>query len=237
MNLYRYIFFQKLTKLDTIQEIWLYGSCARGDSTDISDIDLAIVAPTLSDEDWKLAQSYVRDADTLTKIDLVWYDQLDDTSLLRKNINRDKKLLFKQGSFEMEKEFWIDSLSELGNAVGRLNDLMNMPGIDTLDYLRDATIQRFEFTIELYWKVLRKILAYEGFSAVTPREVLKSAYQAGLITGDAIWLKMLDDRNKTSHVYAEEIIIEIFNRIRHDYTPVLASNYKNLDKKYVTKTP
>ncbi|MBX3457496.1 MAG: nucleotidyltransferase substrate binding protein [Candidatus Paracaedibacteraceae bacterium] len=132
----------------------------------------------------------------------------------------------------MEKEFWIDSLNKLGKAVGRLDELVNMPGIDTLDYLRDATIQRFEFTSELYWKVLRKILAYEGLSAVTPRDVLKSSYQAGLITGDAIWLKMLDDRNKTSHVYAEEIIIEIFNRIRHDYIPVFISNYKNLAEKY-----
>ncbi len=232
MNLYKYTFFQNLTKIERIEQIWLYGSHARGDSHEKSDIDIAVIGEDLSVDDWALAQEIIQNADTLNKIDLVWYNQLEKTSLLRKNIDRDRKLLFKRGSFEMEKEFWLDSFNELGNAVDRLQDLVNMPDIETLDYLRDATIQRFEFNIELYWKVLRKILAYEGLSAITPRDVLKNAYQSGLISGDTIWLKMLDDRNKTSHVYAEEVIIEIFNRIRHDYVPVLVSNYQILKNRY-----
>ncbi|MBX3457495.1 MAG: nucleotidyltransferase domain-containing protein [Candidatus Paracaedibacteraceae bacterium] len=55
MNLYKYAFFQKLTRINTIQEIWLYGSFARGDSNRNSDIDLAIVGQNLSQEDWQIA--------------------------------------------------------------------------------------------------------------------------------------------------------------------------------------
>ncbi|GAB4420719.1 MAG: nucleotidyltransferase substrate binding protein [Thermodesulfovibrionales bacterium] len=81
----------------------------------------------------------------------------------------------------------------------------------------DGTIQRFEFTFELAWKVIQKFIRYEGFDCNTPRECLRKAYSAGIIDNDEIWLDMLDDRNKTSHIYNEAVAKGIFNRIRQDY--------------------
>ncbi len=40
----------------------------------------------------------------------------------------------------------------------------------------DACIQRFEFSIELTWKTLKKCLAIEGIEANTPRECIQQAY-------------------------------------------------------------
>jgi hypothetical protein len=38
---------------------------------------------------------------------------------------------------------------------------------------------------------------------------------------DKIWLKILEDRNKTSHTYEEESAIEIFNNIKNEYIYIL----------------
>ena len=49
----QYGFIEKLKELPFVDAIWLYGSRARGDFQDRSDIDLAIVCPKASDEDWQ----------------------------------------------------------------------------------------------------------------------------------------------------------------------------------------
>jgi nucleotidyltransferase substrate binding protein (TIGR01987 family) len=68
--------------------------------------------------------------------------------------------------------------------------------------LRDATIQRFEFVVELCWKTLKRCLLIEGIEAYTPKEVLKQAFQSHWLDSEKIWLEMLDDRNLMSHIYS-----------------------------------
>jgi nucleotidyltransferase substrate binding protein (TIGR01987 family) len=67
--------------------------------------------------------------------------------------------------------------------------------------MRDAAIQRFEFTIELFWKILKKVLFHEKIESTTPRDTLSKAYQYKLIDDEEVWLAMLDDRNNASHAY------------------------------------
>lgn len=77
----------------------------------------------------------------------------------------------------------------------------------------DATIQRFEFTIELCWKAMKVRLYEEGIQATTPRSVLQEAFTVGWFDNETIWLRMLHDRNLTSHTYNEEQALEIYRRI------------------------
>ncbi|WP_410526187.1 nucleotidyltransferase domain-containing protein [Rickettsia endosymbiont of Urophora cardui] len=44
-----YLFMEKLESLPFIEEIWLFGSRARGDNNERSDIDLAIICPNITD--------------------------------------------------------------------------------------------------------------------------------------------------------------------------------------------
>ena len=83
---------------------------------------------------------------------------------------------------------------------------------DELD--RDGVIQRFEFTFELLWKTLKIFLQYQGVETKTPRDSLKEAFRIALIEDEAIFLDMLEDRNKTSHIYDKETSKEIFQRIK-----------------------
>lgn len=79
----------------------------------------------------------------------------------------------------------------------------------------DATIQRFEFSIELFWKLLQKILASKGEELVYSRDIVRAAYQGKLINDEQIWLAMVKDRNLTSHTYNQELADTIYHNLTH----------------------
>ena len=86
---------------------------------------------------------------------------------------------------------------------------------DELD--KDGVIQRFEFTFELLWKALKIFLEDSGIEAKTPKESLKRAFKVGWLREEQVFLDMLEDRNKTSHIYDKETSEEIFERIKTIY--------------------
>ena len=82
--------------------------------------------------------------------------------------------------------------------------------------LRDAMIQRFEYSTEAFWKYLKAYLSIEhNLSANSPREVIRTGFKAKIYdeqTSNDL-LQMLDDRNLTSHTYVEELAESIAGRI------------------------
>lgn len=98
---------------------------------------------------------------------------------------------------------------------------------------RDATIQRFEYTSELYWKLLKKILLQEGVVTNAPREILKAAFQNQLIDQELAWLDMLKDRNSTFHTYDEELANNIYDRIKNIYLPLMLQNFDQLQLRLI----
>ncbi len=228
-----YQFINQIAKLAFVEEIFLYGSRARGDHQEKSDIDIAIVCPAATEQDWHNVLDIVNSADTLLQIDCVKFDTLSADSRLKVNIIKFKKTLYCKKDAYMDKLIWKDYFDNLGNAINRLNEVLTHQDINNIEYLQDAAIQRFEFVIELYWKVLKKFLAYEKINSTTPRDVLSQSFKFNLINDEKIWLRMLDDRNNTSHVYNQEDAKKIFEKIKV-YYPVMASNYKRLQEKYFT---
>ncbi len=91
----------------------------------------------------------------------------------------------------------------------------------------DATIQRFEFTFELFWKMLKLFLHDKGLEVNYPKDILKEAYMSNLLEDEEIWLKMLEDRNLTSHTYDENLADEIFKRIKL-YTPIIRKDFTKI---------
>lgn len=75
---------------------------------------------------------------------------------------------------------------------------------------RDACIQRFEFCVELSWKVSAKFLGSSAFSA---KVVIREMAQAGLINNPEIWFEFIEARNRSSHTYNEDQAILVFNVI------------------------
>lgn len=92
----------------------------------------------------------------------------------------------------------------------------------------DVTIQRFEFTFELFWKTLKKILQDDfDTKTVAPRQTLQQAYGMDLISNEKMWVAMLDDRNMTSHTYQQDIADQIYQNIKI-YTPFLRQELNSL---------
>ena len=75
---------------------------------------------------------------------------------------------------------------------------------------QDGAIQRFEFTYELLWKTLKKILAFKGININNPRDVFRAVAKEGLIQDPTFWFEVIKKRNMTTHIYSEIYADEIF---------------------------
>src|SRR5262245_10051909 len=108
------------------------------------------------------------------------------------------------------------ALHKLRSALRRLRDGVSAAR-NQLD--KDGVIQRFEFSFELTWKALKIFLESEGFDSKSPKDCLKAAFRLGLLDDDEIFLDMLADRNKTSHLYSKQEAGRVFKRIKRFYLP------------------
>lgn len=240
MNVTDYKFIQKLENLPFVEKIWLYGSRARGDFKDRSDIDIAIECPQASDSDWYKVEDIIEDADTLLKIDCVRWDEIKEGSLFQQLIFTDRKLIFQRtGTLEEEKHIfpitsdekanlrWKQNFEDLGRALERLKEALNTP-LDEHRLNMDATIHRFEFTLELFWKNLRNFVEREKIKVLSPRDAVSKAYQMEWIDNEKLLLEMLQDRNVLSHDYDEEKVDNVYARIKI-YHPEMRAVYEKLE--------
>jgi len=122
------------------------------------------------------------------------------------------------------------SAEKLARALDRLDEVLALPGEGPMI---DATIQRFEFSFELFWKTLKRGLEEAGRSvSATPTDVLSAAWQADWLDEDEdTWIGMLKDRNRTSHIYDEAGALEIYTRVP-SYAPLMRRAFQSLCKRF-----
>jgi predicted nucleotidyltransferase len=87
---------EDLSNLEFVEEVYLFGSRARGDNQERSDVDIAVMCSEADDRDWDVLMKIIENAQTLLKIDCVRFDTLNETNPLRGAILRDKVILFKR---------------------------------------------------------------------------------------------------------------------------------------------
>ncbi|WP_411678914.1 nucleotidyltransferase substrate binding protein [Clostridium thailandense] len=113
-----------------------------------------------------------------------------------------------------------ERFKDYNNAFLRLKEATNLDNKN--DIVIDAVIQRFEFTFELSWKLMKAYLEYEGIEETqSPRSTIKCAYKFGLIEDGDAWIDMMLDRNRTSHVYDEILAVQIYNNIKSHHKDLL----------------
>lgn len=100
---------------------------------------------------------------------------------------------------------------QYSNAVKRLQEALEA---DTSDIQRDASIQRFEFTLDICWKLLKEVLKEKhGIDCSSPKSCFREAYSQKLIEYDEFWLELVDLRNETVHTYNEKFAKEIYSKL------------------------
>ncbi|MFP5503922.1 MAG: HI0074 family nucleotidyltransferase substrate-binding subunit [Candidatus Sericytochromatia bacterium] len=96
-------------------------------------------------------------------------------------------------------------------ALARFGEVLERDPSD--DIVRDAAIQRFEFTYETCWKALKHQLATHNVTTGSPRDVVEKASLRGWVRDEKLWDKIIEDRNRTSHIYHEAVAKAIFGRL------------------------
>ena len=112
-------------------------------------------------------------------------------------------------------------------ALATLDEALRLPASVIV---RDAAIQRFEYSFESAWKLLKGYLeAHEGIICNSPKGCFREAHQTGLLSRAETdtCLIMTDDRNLTSHTYLEALAERIYAQLPA-YLTVMESLIKQI---------
>lgn len=111
------------------------------------------------------------------------------------------------------------ALQKLNKAVEVVSATLDM-GKDVDELLREGLIQRFEYTHELAWNVMKDYAEYQGYTDIRgSRSAIRKAFEMNLIA-DKAWMDTIGDRNLTSHNYDEETAEDIYESIVNIYHPL-----------------
>lgn len=78
------------------------------------------------------------------------------------------------------------------------------------EFLRDAVIQRFEFTYELAWKTLKLALEDKDIDVRNAKDTIAAAIEQGMVDDGNLWTEMHRMRNLTSHTYDPELAQSVY---------------------------
>ncbi|MGV6808768.1 MAG: nucleotidyltransferase substrate binding protein [bacterium] len=95
---------------------------------------------------------------------------------------------------------------------------------------KEGIIQRFEYTFELAWNVLKDRMEYDGITLdrISPKSVIRQAFTSKYIDAAEPWIKMVGDRNLMSHTYNLAKFEAVIERIDALYLPILNELYLQL---------
>ena len=110
------------------------------------------------------------------------------------------------------------ALARLSEAVGLLVDNVNEGS--EFDLLKEGLIQRFEYTHELAWKVMKDYLEYQGYVDIRgSRDAIRKSLELNILS-DRRWMATIEARNLTSHNYDDETADNIYHEIMEVYFPL-----------------
>ncbi len=124
-----------------------------------------------------------------------------------------------------EQARWKYRFDNYKRAFILLREAMEQETLSQLE--KEGVIQRFEYTMELAWKTMKDYLESQNvvFDQITPRAVIRKAFEAGIIKDGETWQNALDARNKMSHTYNFETFEKVVTDIRQHYLTVLDELY------------
>ena len=121
---------------------------------------------------------------------------------------------------------WEQRFSNYQKALTLLQKFI--PKGDLSELEEQGLIKAFEYTYELAWNTMKDFLEYRGQTDLYgSKDVIRKAFELGLIEDGENWMDMLKSRNKTSHTYNQETANEICKVVREQYHLL----FRQLDEK------
>jgi nucleotidyltransferase substrate binding protein (TIGR01987 family) len=125
---------------------------------------------------------------------------------------------------------WKQRFSNFSRALSLLREAMEEDVFSLKQLEKEGIIQRFEYTFELAWKVLKDKMEFDGIvlDQISPKAVVRQAFAAKYINDPDTWLKMIGDRNLMSHTYDFVKFEAVIQSIADSYLPMLDEWYFSL---------
>lgn len=102
--------------------------------------------------------------------------------------------------------------AQYANALDRLHEAAEM---DETMIVRDAMIQRFEFTYELAWKCMFYWMRDQDEQVPEMQKpIIQNAFRCEMISDPNLWEAIKDCRDETSHTYNESKAVEVAAFVR-----------------------
>jgi nucleotidyltransferase substrate binding protein (TIGR01987 family) len=93
----------------------------------------------------------------------------------------------------------------------------------------------YEICFVQAWKLMKELLERDGYeesATGSPKMILKTAYKAGMIQDETLWLKALQERNNVTHSYNENIALEIIHQSKEHFYDMFCELKKEIDRNW-----
>lgn len=131
---------------------------------------------------------------------------------------------------EKKKKRALEIMADLKNALARLQEALKLE--ENL-IVKDASIQRFEFTFELCWKLMQAVAGFKGAETTgSVRDSIRTAARLGIVENSESWFEFHDARNQASHTYSPEMADEVYQEIK-DFPPLAHQLIEAVEKSLV----
>lgn len=126
---------------------------------------------------------------------------------------------------------WEQRLDSYHKALARLAEIVGASKKRALNEFEcDGLVQRFEFTHELSWKLMKAYAEYQGFDGIGgSRDATRKAFEMSLISDGQSWMDMIKSRNETSHNYDGSMADDVVDSIINRFYPLLADFYQKMN--------
>ena len=94
----------------------------------------------------------------------------------------------------------------------------------------------YEITFEQSWKMMKEILEIHGFAegaTGSPKMILRTAYKAGMIKDEELWLSALQERNNVTHSYNRKIAMEIITQAKQKFYKMFCELTEEIDRNWI----
>jgi len=102
----------------------------------------------------------------------------------------------------------------LKKALVKFKEALDFPDTEPM---RESTIQRFEYTFELAWKLMSSILKDQSLPTHGVKNIIRESAKLGIIQNVQRWFDFALARNLASHIYKEEIAIQVYEIAKSDF--------------------
>jgi nucleotidyltransferase substrate binding protein (TIGR01987 family) len=126
---------------------------------------------------------------------------------------------------------WQQRFQNFERVFLKLKEAYDLKELNELE--RNGLVQRFEFTLDLSWKVMRDYLEEKGFVfKPSPKDTFRQAQESGIVNFAQELIDGLDIRNELSHDYNGEKFEKVELNLRRAVFPAL----ENLHQFFVAES-